>query len=478
MGFNSHTYILIFLPLVFFLYFILNKVNYNKLSQIFLIIASLVFYSYLEINNLFIISISILINYCGYLILRKKNATKFILTIFIIINLSLLGYYKYYNFIIENFFYIIKKNHTEKNLIIPLAISFFTFQQIAFLVETYKKNISKVDFINYTLFVVFFPQLIAGPIINFKDTYSQFSAKVKKTINIQNIRNGLILISFGLFKKIIIADYFSIIVDNSYSNVENLSFLSSWIATLSYTFQIYFDFSGYIDIALGSALLFNIKLPINFNSPYKSLNIKEFWRSWHISLSNFLKKYIYIPLGGNKINFTVTNINFLLTFLIGGFWHGAGWNFIVWGSLHGLALILLNIFKKTSIGINKFFAWFITFNFINITWIFFRVDSVNNAVVIIKKMFGFEQIILPIFIKNYFNLNFVKYGSAFLNSFDIKKTIFYLFICFVITIFLPNNNKFLDYNKKNYVFSLLAGFAFIISIIGMNKVTTFIYFNF
>ena len=286
------------------------------------------------------------------------------------------------------------------------------------------------------------------------------------------------MISFGLFKKIIIADYFSIIVDNSYSNVENLSFLSSWIATLSYTFQIYFDFSGYIDIALGSALLFNIKLPINFNSPYKSLNIKEFWRSWHISLSNFLKKYIYIPLGGNKINFTVTNINFLLTFLIGGFWHGAGWNFIVWGSLHGLALILLNIFKKTSIGINKFFAWFITFNFINITWIFFRVDSVNNAVVIIKKMFGFEQIILPIFIKNYFNLNFVKYGSAFLNSFDIKKTIFYLFICFVITIFLPNNNKFLDYNKKNYVFSLLAGFAFIISIIGMNKVTTFIYFNF
>ena len=478
MSFNSYSYILIFLPAVFSLYFLINRFNSNKLSQIFLILASLIFYTYLEINNFFLISISILINYCGYLLLQKKKGSKFILGIFILINLGLLGYYKYYDFIIGNFFNLIDKNYTEKNLIIPLAISFFTFQQIAFLVETYKKNILRVDFINYSLFVVFFPQLIAGPIINFKDTYSQFSLRIKKKINIQNIKNGLILISLGLFKKIIIADYFSIVVDSSYSNVENLSFLSSWIASLSYTFQIYFDFSGYIDIALGSALLFNIKLPINFNSPYKSLNIKEFWRSWHISLSNFLKKYIYIPLGGNKINFTVTNINFLLTFLIGGFWHGAGWNFIVWGSLHGLALILLNIFKKTSIGINKFFAWFITFNFINITWIFFRVDSVNNAVVIIKKMFGFEQIILPIFIKNYFNLNFVKYGSAFLNSFDIKKTIFYLFICFVITIFLPNNNKFLDYNKKNYVFSLLAGFAFIISIIGMNKVTTFIYFNF
>lgn len=478
MSFNSYTYILIFLPIVFFIYFIINKLNSNKLSQIFLIISSLFFYSHLEINNLYLILASILINYGGYLLLLKKKARKFTLGIFILINLTLLGYYKYYDFVLSNFFNLVSKDYTNKNLIIPLAISFFTFQQIAFLVEIYKKKIFKVDFINYTLFVVFFPQLIAGPIINFKDTYSQFSLKIKKIINIQNIKNGLILISFGLFKKVIIADYFSSIVNSSYNNIENLTFLSSWIASLSYTFQIYFDFSGYIDIALGSALLFNIRLPINFNSPYKSLNIKEFWRCWHISLSNFLKRYIYIPLGGNKISFTVTNINFLLTFIIGGFWHGAGWNFIIWGSLHGLALVFLNIFNKTSIKISNILAWFITFNFINITWIFFRVDSVNYAFIILKKMFGFEQIILPISIKNYINLNFIEYGNAFLTSFEVKKTIFYLLISLIITIFLPNNNRFLDYKKKNYTLSLSAGFAFVLAIVGINKITTFIYFNF
>jgi alginate O-acetyltransferase complex protein AlgI len=477
MLFNSYNYLLIFLPTVFVTYYILNSFKSKNLNKIFLIIISLIFYTYLDIKNFTIIFTSIVINYIGYFFLRKK---KNIITLFffLTINLLILGYYKYYNFILKIFFYTYEENYIQKNLIIPLAISFFTFQQLAFLVDVYKKKISKVKIYDYVLFVIFFPQLIAGPILNYRDTYYQFSRFILKKINFTNIRNGLILISFGLFKKVIIADYFSIIVNNSYDNIDKLNFLSSWIATLSFTFQIYFDFSGYIDIAIGSALLFNFTLPINFNSPYKSTNIREFWNRWNITLSNFLKNYVYIPIGGNKISSITTCRNLLITFIIGGLWHGAGWNFIIWGFLHALALIIINFFKKINCKLNKFIAWFLTFNFINITWIFFKIDNFQEALLVLKNMFTLKKIILPIFLSKYFNFDFAEYGNAFSLIEDKNKTIIFFILSLVIIFFAPNNNQYI-YNKKHKLkIAFIAGIAFIVSIIGINKTSVFIYFNF
>jgi D-alanyl-lipoteichoic acid acyltransferase DltB (MBOAT superfamily) len=477
MLFNSYAYLLIFLPTVFVIYYLLNNFKSKNLNKIFLIIVSLIFYTYLDISNFIIIFISITINYIGYFFLRKK---KNIITLFffLIINLLILCYYKYYNFILNNFFFIFKENYIQKNIIIPLAISFFTFQQLAFLVDVYKKKISKVKFYDYVLFVTFFPQLIAGPILDFRDTHYQFLHSILKKINFNNIRNGLILISFGLFKKVIIADYFAIIVNNSYDNVEKLNFFSSWIATLSFTFQIYFDFSGYIDIAIGSALLFNIILPINFNSPYKSINIREFWNRWNVTLSNFLKNYVYIPIGGNRISSINTCRNLLITFLIGGLWHGAGWNFIIWGVLHAFALIIINFFKKINYKLNKFIAWFLTFNYINLTWIFFRIDNLQEALLILKNMFTLKKIVLPVFLNKYTNFDLVEYGNVFYIIEDKNKMIIFLFISFFIIFFASNNNQYIYKKKHKLKIAFIAGIAFIISIIGINKTSVFIYFNF
>lgn len=285
------------------IYFALNKQKLTKASKSFLVFSSLFFYSYWNILYLPLILISMLFNYTIGLTLAKVNkkvSNKTLLSIGIISNLALLGYFKYADFFIDNVNFIFSANLPSLNIILPLAISFFTFQQIAYLVDSYRQQTKEYDFLNYALFVTFFPQLIAGPIVHHKEMMPQFANLKNKLINYKNIALGLFIFSFGLFKKVIIADTFAIWATNGFDNATTLSFIEAWATSLSYTFQLYFDFSGYTDMAIGLALLFNIKLPINFNSPYKSLNIQEFWRRWHITLSRFLKDYIYIPLGGNR----------------------------------------------------------------------------------------------------------------------------------------------------------------------------------
>lgn len=285
------------------IYFALNKQKLTKASKSFLVFSSLFFYSYWNILYLPLILISMLFNYTIGLTLAKVNkkvSNKTLLSIGIISNLALLGYFKYADFFIDNVNFIFSANLPSLNIVLPLAISFFTFQQIAYLVDSYRQQTKEYDFLNYALFVTFFPQLIAGPIVHHKEMMPQFANLKNKLINYKNIALGLFIFSFGLFKKVIIADTFAIWATNGFDNATTLSFIEAWTTSLSYTFQLYFDFSGYTDMAIGLALLFNIKLPINFNSPYKSLNIQEFWRRWHITLSRFLKDYIYIPLGGNR----------------------------------------------------------------------------------------------------------------------------------------------------------------------------------
>ncbi|MGB6019807.1 MAG: MBOAT family O-acyltransferase, partial [Sulfurimonadaceae bacterium] len=273
------------------------------------------------------------------------------------------------------------------------AISFFTFQQIAYLVDSYRGETAEYDFLNYALFVTFFPQLIAGPIVHHAEMMPQFASKWNLVKNYKNIATGLFIFSIGLFKKVVIADTFAKWATAGFDHAETLNLLEAWATSLSYTFQLYFDFSGYTDMAIGAALLFNIKLPINFNSPYKALDIQDFWRRWHITLSRFLRDYIYIPLGGNRKGSFRTYNNLLATFILGGIWHGAGWTFVFWGLLHGMALVVHRFWKSIGFTMPNILAWFITFNFINIAWVFFRAREWDDAIKVLTGMVSGELVL-------------------------------------------------------------------------------------
>jgi len=299
MIFNSYEYIFLFLPITFLFYFYLNTQKLTEASKGFLVASSLFFYSWWNIIYLPLILLSMLFNYIvGVSLSKMKQHSKInkkqLLTIGIIGNLFLLGYFKYVDFFIENINFIINSHFSLLNLALPLAISFFTFQQIAYLVDSYKGETQEYDFLNYAVFVTFFPQLIAGPIVHHKEMMPQFANTKNKIKNYKNISLGIFIFSMGLFKKVVIADSFSLWATNGFDKAQTLTFIEAWATSLSYTFQLYFDFSGYTDMAIGAALLFNIKLPLNFNSPYKATNIQDFWRKWHITLSRFLSRlYIY-----------------------------------------------------------------------------------------------------------------------------------------------------------------------------------------
>ncbi len=370
MLFNSLEFVFLFLPITFFIYFYLSKKNIG-VAKGFLILSSLFFYSWWNVIYLPLILLSMGFNYTvGERLHRKKS--KKLLIFGIAINVSVLGYFKYADFFIENINYFISNHLSLLNVVLPLAISFFTFQQITYLIDSYRGETKAYDFLNYALFVTFFPQLIAGPIVHHKEMMPQFSNSIHFIKNNQNIFIGLFIFSMGLFKKVIIADSFAVWATKGFDVSETLTFVEGWITSLSYTFQLYFDFSGYSDMAIGIALLFNIQLPINFNSPYKAKDIQDFWRRWHITLSRFLRDYIYIPLGGSKKGEINTYTNLIITFLLGGLWHGAGWTFVFWGFLHGLGLVVYRIWRKLDVQLHFLLAWFITFNFINISWVFFR----------------------------------------------------------------------------------------------------------
>jgi len=321
----------------------------------------------------------------------KPSSNRIVLVFGIIVNLGLLGYYKYADFFIWNVNQIAGTKFPALELILPLAISFFTFQQIAYLVDSSKGLTKEYDFLSYCLFVSFFPQLIAGPIVHHGEMMPQFSRKRARLVHWDNVFRGIVIIAIGLFKKVIIADTLAVNVAAGFDSAGGvLSFAEAWCSALSFTFQIYFDFSGYTDMAMGSALMFNIHLPLNFNSPYKALDIQDFWRRWHMTLSRWLRDYVYIPLGGSKRGKTRIYRNLLITFLLGGLWHGAGWTFVIWGALHGLATCLHRFWKNRSLRLPGPLAWLVTFVFVAIAWVFFRAENMNSAWMVIKGMFGFS----------------------------------------------------------------------------------------
>ncbi len=466
MLFNSYVYIFAFLPIVFFTYFYLVKREWLLASKALLVLSSLFFYAWWNIKYLPLILVSMFVNYAIGTTLSNnkiKRHNRKLLIAGIVFNVGLLGYFKYADFFIKNINFIANANIPLLHLALPLAISFFTFQQIAYLVDSYKGETKEYDLLNYMVFVSFFPQLIAGPIVHHKEMMPQFADRENKRLIYKNITAGLFVFAIGLFKKAVIADTLSPYVALGFDSGVNLSFFEAWSVILSYAMQLYYDFSGYTDMAIGSALLFNIKLPINFNSPYKALNIQDFWRRWHITLSRFLRDYIYIPLGGNRKGRFRTYYNLFVTFLIGGIWHGAGWTFVFWGFLHGIGMVIHRFFKELGYSMNKYLAWFITFVFVNITWVFFRAKEWDDAIRLLKGMFGFYGFKLPQI--NYFNV-------------ENYPALFVLIISTFAALFLKNSMQMWQELKPGFKTALVGGGVFAFSSMFLTRVSEFLYFNF
>ena len=485
MLFNSYEYILAFLPVTFFVYFYLNSKRLTEAAKGFLVFSSLFFYSWWNILYLPLILLSMLFNYVvGRSLGRESSAGKYsrksLLTVSICANLALLGWFKYSDFLIENLNLTLDAGLQPLNLVLPLAISFFTFQQIAYLVDSYRGYTREYDFLNYAVFVAFFPQLIAGPIVHHKEMMPQFAAIRSKVVNYRNIACGLFIFSIGLFKKVAIADYFATIATPGFDVATVLNFYEAWVTSLSYTFQLYFDFSGYSDMAIGAALLFNIHLPINFNSPYKATSIRDFWRRWHITLSRFLRDYVYIPLGGNRNGTFNTWRNLMATFLLGGLWHGAGWTFICWGFLHGAALVIQQAWESLGLRLNRWLAWFITFNFLNITWVFFRAREWSDVKKVLYGMAGANGII---FSDEYLDIEALQgfaarhpdnFGPLIFGS----TPLFMLLVALFMVLKFNNSQQYMRTFKPGYPLFIALTALFIYTLMNMSKVSEFLYFNF
>lgn len=397
MLFNSLQF-LIFFPLVCIIYFILRS---NKSRIPFLLIAS--YYFYMNWNPAYAILIltSTLLTYlCGIFVEKNdsdKHKKKLFLTISLIINFSILFIFKYFNFINDSVFAImeyvgIRWSVPNLDVLLPVGISFYTFQAVGYSIDVYRGTIkAEKNFITYALFVSFFPQLVAGPIERAKNLLPQFYEEHKFDYN--NVVEGLKLMLWGFFMKICVADTLSEYVNAVFNNVEHHNGTSLILATIFFTFQIYCDFGGYSNIAIGAARVMGFRLMENFHYPYFSLNIKEFWRRWHISLSSWFMDYVYIPLGGNRVKYPRHLLNLMITFLVSGIWHGANWTFVLWGALHGCYQVIGNMFRKyiytpkyTTV-ISKVFSTLFCFFIVAFAWIFFRANNVNDAFLIIEKIF-------------------------------------------------------------------------------------------
>ena len=490
MLFNSYEFIFAFLPLSILVYFYLNKRRLAAASTSWLVFSSLFFYSWWNVVYLPLILTSVLFNYSITQVINnfdaaKKNrfSKKTLFQFGLLFNIGLLAYFKYMDFFISNMNWLVNTDFPLLKLTLPLAISFFTLQQIAFLVDNYEGLVQEKNFLEYAMFVTFFPQLIAGPIVHHSEMMPQFSSLRNKVINYKNIASGIALFSIGLFKKVSIADTFAIWASQGFDHVEKLYLLDAWATSLAYTFELYFDFSGYSDMALGIALIFNIKLPLNFNSPLKKTGMIDFWKNWHITLTNFITTYIYTPINRSykKLTFHKAMLATLITFLIAGLWHGASWMFVIFGGLHGAGVAANHYWKKTKIKISHFLAWFITFNFVNFTFVFFRAKEWSDAMKVLKGMFGINGVALPEMLAAKFPvLN--SYGFEFrplMESIKFSELIFlYLAIGFLLVLLCKNSVEIVRDYQRTYKTVIVSSLLFVIGVLSMSGTSEFLYFNF
>lgn len=485
MLFNSYEFIFAFLPITLIGYFMLNRFDKNTFAKAWLVFCSLFFYGYFNFSYLWIILTSISVNYLISLYFEKNKSGKNILRRLLFgtglfLNIGLLFFYKYLDFIFETAGSLFGKDPIHLGLILPLGISFFTFQQVSFLIDSYKNKANQYNILDYSLFVTFFPQLIAGPIVLHSEVIPQFRNTDNHRFNVDNFAKGLYVFTRGLAKKVIVADNFGKIVSFGYSNIPELSSFEAILTICAYTFQIYFDFSGYCDMAIGIAYMFNIELPINFNSPYKARNISDFWKRWHMTLTRFLTNYIYFPLGGSRCSKARTCLNIFIVFIVSGIWHGAGFTFLLWGVMHGIGMIIYRLLKKTIDKIPYAFTWFATFLFVNLTWVYFRAETITKANDLIIHIFDGDfslheelaDVLFHIIPVNIFT-NIVHVNSSLALS-----MILILFGATAVCLFLKNVQEKAKYFKPKISNLLSSAVLLVWSILSLSGVSTFLYFNF
>ncbi len=446
MLFNSYEFIFLFLIPVVFVSYLLER----KQRVWFIIAASVLFYGEWSIKHLVLLLGLTAFNYTLSLALQNMTAKReAVLTAGVIANLMPLAWFKYGEFL----------HLSSHRLVLPLAISFFTFQQIAFLVDVYKRETETGGFRDYLFFILFFPQLVAGPIVHYQEMIPQIKSPSWREFRSGLFSGGLVLFSFGLFKKVVLADGLMAIADTAFGT-KALQSYDAWIGVMAYSLGIYFDFGGYADMAVGLGLLLGICLPVNFNSPYKSRNVKEFWRRWHITLSRFLRDYVYIPLGGNRAGRRREAFNLLVTMLLGGIWHGAGWGFLLWGALHGVFLVISHFSRIT---LPKYVSIVLTFLVVSLLWVLFRADSISSAYLYYKALFSLS--------------------SFEIKDFGVEKEML-VAVSLMAVWFLPNSFEMIKYDMKSvrvkWWHAVIGGVMFFVSlkVMAVLPPVKFVYFDF
>ena len=398
MLFNSYAFLLVFLPATLVAVHVLTRVGGTRAVVLGLTALSLLFYGWWNAVYLLLLVPLMLVNYWLATVLvaqrrRRGQASRMLLTAGLAMNLATLGYFKYANFFVDTLNAVAGTRIVFATVVLPLGISFFIFQKIAFLVDASQGTLDDhLDLPDYCLFVTFFPQLIAGPIVHHSEVLPQFRTVGRTTDT--PVALAITIFAIGLAKKVLLADAAAPIAAAAFAHaLQHPALVEAWLGSLAYTVQLYFDFSGYTDMAIGAALLFGVRLPVNFDSPYKATSIIDFWRRWHITLSRFLRDYLYIPLGGNRRGAARRHVNLFLTMLLGGLWHGAGWTFVVWGALHGVYLAVNHLWRSVrgsghTSRLGSVVSGALTFTSVVVAWVFFRAPDVHTALAMLRAMGG------------------------------------------------------------------------------------------
>lgn len=487
MLFNSYIFILLFFPLTITGYYGLNHAKMYKASLVFLTGMSMWFYGYNHINYLAVLILSILINYsisAGMTYAADNKIRRTLLGAGIVLNIGILFYFKYYDFFIENINTLLKSNLPLLKLLLPLGISFYTFQQVSYIVDSYHGECKDYGFWEYAAYVSFFPQLIAGPIVYHSELIPQFRNPENRKLNFENLCRGIYAFALGLAKKVLIADTFSKIVAVGYNNISELNTPSVIFVMVSYSLQIYFDFSGYCDMAYGIGYMLGVKLPFNFNSPYKAQSITDFWDRWHITLTRFFTRYLYIPLGGNRKGKTRTWLNVMIVFLVSGLWHGANWTFILWGALHGLASVMEKAFHVTALKTPKFLKITITFLLVTFAWSLFRASSLTEAFMLWNQLFhgGFGKLYRPMTaaFQDLVEMSFLyRVGlDSLMGRFPFAAPVTFTLLTLAACFAMKNTQEKVQAMKLTTLKMLTVVILMLWSILSLSEISEFLYFNF
>ncbi len=487
MLFNSVIFITLFLPLTLLGWYLLQKLDNALYAKLFLLGMSLWFYGYYNPRYLLILLGSLALNYLCSFLFDKCQGTlqqKLILALGLTGNIGILFYFKYFNFFIDNCNFLFHSDWQIERIALPLGISFFTFQQLSFVIDRYRKDAPHYSFVDYGCFVTFFPQLIAGPIVLHSEFVPQLQARQNRRIDGERFYDGTALFILGLGKKVLLADVLALIVNAEFGNIAYLDAPGAWLTVICYMFQLYFDFSGYCDMARGIGRMFGFELPINFDSPHMSVSVSDFWRRWHMTLSRFLTTYIYFPLGGNRKGMARQCLNLMIVFLVSGFWHGANWTFVVWSLLHGVAMVTEKLFPKLHFR-NVWVRRLTTNIFMLVTLAVFRSDSLGQAGLLLQKMFAGGNHNMLIGACNMLQIPetyAIRKGLSMLypqalNLFYVICVVVLLAIAVILTIG-PKAEQWIEKwgRTKRGLFCLAT--ILVWSFISLSQVSVFLYFNF